>query len=140
MRLLYEHRNPAHTGRKISLIVIGAVMVAGLIALPPERLWVTWGLWAMATALQLAGVGLLLLPQVVHIWITDTEIILHPMDLHRRIPLQHIHDLRIDGPKDQPVLILTLRNGETEELTGWIGDIPKIAALLVSLGVADQEA
>lgn len=135
MRLLYEHRNPPRTGLKAALILAGIGIVAMQVITPTEGLWRTWGLWALASSLMLAGVALLMLPPIIHIWITQREVILHPLRLHRRIPVQHIHDLSLsDASSDGPVLTLNLRNGEQVELESWAGDVKRIAAILQSLG------
>ena len=137
MRILYEHRSPQRTKRKAALIAIGALMVAALVGYPPATLVWTWALWALASALLLLGTALLVIPPVIRIWITPNEILLHPMTLHQRIPIQHVHDMELQDQDD--TLILYLRNGETVEISEWFGDPDKIAALLNQLGVSTRE-
>ena len=139
MQLLYEHRSPPRTRRKIALIVVGALMVAWLIAFPLEGLVTTWTLWALACALQLLGIGLLVLPPVIHLWITPEEIILHPTGPVRRIPVQHVHDMELSGTEEDPVLTLHLRNGEDLDLSDWTDNVPEVLDLLDHLGVALRE-
>lgn len=138
MQILYQHQSPPRTKRKAALVLAGVLMVIGLVARPPDTLAWTWGLWALASALLLLGTALLVIPPVIHIWITRREVILHPMTLRQRIPIQHIHDMDLSDGTD-PGLTLYLRNGETLELTDWVGDTRKIAALLTRLGVAQRD-
>ncbi|WP_375174165.1 hypothetical protein [Pseudooceanicola sp.] len=140
MQLLYEHRSPPRTGRKVALIITGALMVVALLIFPPEGLVTTWSLWALACALQLAGVGLLALPPVIHLWITRREIIIHPTGPVRRLPIQHIHDMELSGTEEDPVLTLHLRNGEELDLSDWTDNVPEVMALLAQLGVARRDA
>lgn len=124
----------------MTLIVIGMLMVAALMVAPPEGLFATWGLWALACALQLAGVALMVLPPVIHLWITQDEIILHPSGPRRHIPVQHIHDMELTGPEQARILTLHLRNGEDLNLSDWTKDTEDVAALLDQLGVPRRDS
>lgn len=139
MQILYEHRTPPRTRRKALIVAIGAALVIALLVNPPGTLWATWALWALATALLLAGTALLALRPIIFIWITPREIILDPYGPHRRIPLQHIHDIDVTGQGRKTVLTLHLRNGDSVDLTGRIGDPHEVHSLLTDLGVTTRQ-
>jgi hypothetical protein len=139
MQILYEHRTPPRKRRKALLVIFGAALVVALLVNPPGTLWATWVLWAFATALLLLGTALLAISPIIFIWITAREIILDPYGPRRRIPLRHIHDIEAMGTGRKTVLTLHLRNGDSVDLTGRIGDPHEVHSLLTDLGVTTRQ-